>query len=108
MTDSPDPFAPLKTWEGATPGPWDTQVYSDAMGVGHTCGQPWMLRRVAKCDVGMPEEMADARHIATWDPDTCREVVALLELAEAHLHPTFGAWHERLDALLTRLAKETP
>ena len=85
-------------------------------------GDPFApLKTADRSDVAMAEHLAGgtqstfdhlARTLAThrrvWDVGNTREVVALLELAEAHLHPTFGAWYERLDALLTRLAKETP
>lgn len=59
-----DRFKVLRTYEEATPGPWEAE---DAGGGAFDVA--------AIFAENIPEE--DARHIATWDPDLCREVVGL-------------------------------
>ncbi len=79
-----DPFAPLKTWAGTSPGPWMTtcRQRDDVRDVAYYFkGRAKFAIWVATFDTTQPECDADARHVATWDPATCREVVGLLEYA---------------------------
>lgn len=106
-----DPFKPLKTYEDATPGPWNKDETHDGEEVFVT-GQwdnpgDWDDRPiVATATEGLTP--GDARHIATWDPETCREVVGLLEAAykagALNKLPPMG-WLGRIDALLAKLGE---
>ena len=103
-----DPLDVLRTYEKATPGPWLTDGNSPNGGYDVMASQPegWD-RMVATCDrVGS----ADAHHIATWDPETCREVVEILQRFRAAVVGEVGPRNPnvmRLDALLVRI-RETP
>ncbi len=98
-----DPLEILRTGRDATPGPWT--VYPDA-------GACYVLsgdEHVATCGIKPDAQDADdARHIATWSPETTREVVALLAEIDSTLRPMVcdvapDDWCGRLDALLARV-----
>ena len=67
-----DPLDILRTHEGATPGEW----------VFLPLGTHWVVE-VRDTDwtwvVKVHRSAEDARHIATWDPETTRDVVGILE-----------------------------
>ena len=115
MSDPKDRFWRLREIiDAATPGPWSADegfCKEDFAIVGaddsFVCEAP--ASRYDSCTIyeGNP---ADARFIATFDPETAREVVGLLEEAlglidDAGPEEWTGPrqWHARLDALLDRI-----
>lgn len=99
-----DPFAPLKTWEGTSPGPW--RIDWDENSIRGDAGPD-----VVSGEAGTPYGFTcaeDACHIQVWDPDTCREVVGLLVNADSVISEWQTGddgeeWLEQLAALLARL-----
>lgn len=132
-----DPFKALRTYEGATPGPWGNYSWSGRCNIDHaphggaeckydytkSFGGDWErcvsaegeVSLISFDDWGPVLNAADARHIARWDPETCREVVGLLEdvesmtdhVGEVEQDIAFNAWRKRLDALLSRIGAST-
>lgn len=103
-----DPLDILLPPEGVTPGRWEKS--SDDPFIYNQDGDP-----VASVNYSANAEV-DAQHIATWDPDTASEAVALLRdlrhfqrlLLEYGGGATFieaDVSRKRLDALLARVAE---
>jgi len=96
--DESRPLAPLRTWEGATPGPWVESAADDF---------EWVGTRQHDPTSSVPRSREDVAHIATWDPETCRKVVELLDLAYStiKLLPTKDTrtFATKLNALLSSL-----
>jgi hypothetical protein len=100
---SSDPFAPLKTWDGTSPGPWkqdhEYSVYNE---------DDVMIAHAVRHAPSKYTSIDDARHIAAWCPETCREVVGLLKKAvpvmgDALPDDAAGEWLCELGIFLSRL-----
>jgi hypothetical protein len=107
-----DKFAPLCTHEHATPGPWRQRTPFDLEIVAGLYALPHVAH-VAHENAWGPSsraaQIANARHIATWNPDVTAEIVELLREADdcwgAYGYMGSKDWGNRLHALLARIGE---